>query len=110
MMARKIGTPLTESELTVHIPADCILKKGRHRYVFIDVLSPRIYKLSDDTDNSVKLYMRYNQILHRGLYNTKIFYGLRAIDIDAPQEEGRTVSVRLNIIIGEGKDESKKNF
>jgi hypothetical protein len=110
MMARKIGTPLTESELTIYIPDDCVLKKGKRRYVFIDVLSPKIHRLSYDMDNSTRLYMRYNQILHRGLYNTGIFYGLRAIDIDMPQEEDRTVSVRLNIIIGEGKDEAKKNF
>jgi hypothetical protein len=109
-MARKIGTPLTESELTVHISKDCVIKNGKRRYVFTGVLSPRIYRLSYDMDNSTRLYTRYNQILHRGLYNTGIFYGLRAINIDMPQEEDRTVSVRLNIIIGEGKDEAKKNF
>jgi hypothetical protein len=109
-MARKTGTPLTESELTIYISSDCVIKNGKHRYVFIDVLSPRIHRLSYDIDNSTRLYTRYNQILHRGLYNIKIFYGLRAIDIDMPQEEARTVSVRLNIITGEGKDEAKKNF
>jgi hypothetical protein len=109
-MARRTGTPMTESELTIHISKDYVVKNGKRRYVFIDVLSPRIHRLSHDMDNSTKLYARYNQILHRGLYNTKIFYGLRAVDIDMPQEEDRTVSVRLNIIIGEGKDEAKKNF
>jgi hypothetical protein len=110
VMARKAGTPLTESELTIHISNDHVIKNGKHRYVFIDVLSPRIYRLSYGMDNSARLYTRYNQILHRGLYNTGIFYGLRAIDIDMPQEKSRAVSVRLNIIIGEGKDEAKKNF
>jgi hypothetical protein len=107
-MARKTGTPLTESEVTVHIPSGCVVKNGKHRYVFTDVLSPRIHRLSYGTDSTARLYTRYSQILRRGLYNTKVFYGLRAIDIDMPQED-HTVSVQLNIIIGEGKDEAKKN-
>jgi hypothetical protein len=109
-MGRKTGTPLTESELTVYVTEDCVLKSGKRRYVFTDVLSPKIHRLSMDTDGSTKLYIRYSQILHRGLYNTGVFYGLRAIDIDKPQGEERTISARLKVVIGEGENEVKKIF
>jgi hypothetical protein len=109
-MARRIGTPLTESELKIHITKDCVLRNGKHQYVFIDVLSPKIHQLSHDVDGTTKLYIRYSQILYRGMYNTRSFYGLRAVDIDMPQDEDRTISVRLKIIIGEGKDEAQRNF
>jgi hypothetical protein len=107
-MARKIGTPLTESELIIHIAENCVLKDGKHRYVFIDILSPKIYRLSHEVDGSTKLYVRFSQILYRGLYNTEMFYGLRAINIDLPQKEW-LVSVRLKIVIGEGEDEAKES-
>jgi hypothetical protein len=41
------------------------------------------------------------------MYNTKVFYGLRAIDIDKPQKDS-AVSVELEIVVGEGKDEAEK--
>jgi hypothetical protein len=41
------------------------------------------------------------------MYNTKVLYGLRAIDIDKPQRD-LAVSVELEIIVGEGKDEDEK--
>jgi hypothetical protein len=106
-MARKIGTPLTESEVTIHVDEECVLQANEHRYVFIDVLSPKIYRLSDKYGLR-KLYVRFNTILHRGLYNTRIFYGLRAVDIDRPQEK-QTVSVQLEIVVGKGKDTVRKN-
>jgi hypothetical protein len=110
MMARKAGTPLTESELTIHVTKDCVLTDGKRRYVFTDVLSPKIRRLSRNTDGTIRLYTRYSQILYRGVYNVKTFYGLRAIDIDKPQNKERAVSVLLKIITGEGKDEIQKNF
>jgi hypothetical protein len=41
------------------------------------------------------------------MYNTKAIYGLRAIDIDKPQKD-LAVSIELEIIVGEGKDEAEK--
>jgi hypothetical protein len=38
------------------------------------------------------------------MYNTRQFYGLRAIDIDRPQIENLPVSIELQIFVGEGKD------
>jgi hypothetical protein len=110
MMARTAGTPLTESELEIHVTKDCVLRDGKRRYVFIDVLSPKIHRLSRALDGTTRLYIRYSQILHREMYNIKMFYGLRAINIDMPQKEEHSISVRLKIVTGEGKDEVQKNF
>jgi hypothetical protein len=103
-MARTIGTPLTRTDVKLHIPEDCVMKQGRRRYVFVDVLSPKIRQLSFNVFGSKKLYESYHKILYRELYNMKAFYGLRAIDIDKPMLDGIDVSVQLEIIVGEGED------
>jgi hypothetical protein len=50
------------------------------------------------------MYQRFLQSLSRELYNQRSLYGLRAIDIDQPQREDIAVSVRLEIVVGEGED------
>jgi hypothetical protein len=60
--------------------------------------------LSQQRFQTLKLYQRYAKSLERELYNQRTLYGLRAIDIDQPQKEGIAVSVRLEIVVGEGED------
>jgi hypothetical protein len=102
-MARPVGSILTESILRLHIPEDCVIRQGKKRYVFAEILSSNIYALSKKMGTTRKFYSRFHQSVHRDIYNTKIFYGLKAIDIDNPQD--KPVSARLEIIVGEGKDE-----
>jgi hypothetical protein len=103
-MARPVGTPLTSGLMRLHIPEDWVLKQGRHRFVYAEVLSPRIHQVSLQSGGSNKIYHRFIQAVGRELYNQKAMHGLRAIDIDQPQREGIAVSVRLEIIVGEGED------
>jgi hypothetical protein len=102
-MARPVGSALTESVLRIHIPEDWVIPQGKKRYVFASLLSARIITLSKSVLKTAKLYDRYRSALQRNLYNTKEFYGLTIIDIDKPQDT--TVSVKLEIVVGEGKDE-----
>jgi hypothetical protein len=89
------------------VPEAWVLKSAKRRYVFIDAAQPKIFALSNKAYGSNKLSARFSQLLHRGMYNTKEFYGLRAIDVDKPQKD-LAVSVELEIIIGEGNDENEK--
>ncbi|GHT59548.1 hypothetical protein FACS1894109_15690 [Spirochaetia bacterium] len=104
-MAGKKGTPHGVITLKLHIPEDWVLKKGKVRYVFVDALSPKIWELSKQVDGTQKLAYRFSTILHRGLYSITELFGLRAINIDEPQNSERNVSVQFEIIVGEGKDE-----
>jgi hypothetical protein len=103
-MARPVGSPSTIGVARLYIPEDWVFRSNRHKYVFIDALSPKVRQLSFSHRCSFKLYQRFHQSLTRGLYNQRTLYGLRAIDIDQPQKEGIAVSVRLEIIVGEGED------
>lgn len=103
-MARTAGSPLNVCLIKIHIPEDWVCKQGRHRYVFVDALSPKVYQLSRRKDGTKTLYNRFHVILTRKLYNLKILYGIRAIDIDQPHIDGFDVSVRLEIIVGDGED------
>jgi hypothetical protein len=107
-MSRPAGSPLTESVLKIHIPEEYVLKQGKKRYVFAVVLSSSVYALSKEVTKTNRFYARFHQAVHRDTYNTKIFYGLKAIDIDNPQD--KPVSARLEIIVGKGKDEIIKVF
>jgi hypothetical protein len=107
-MARPVGTPRVHERVKLFVPEAWVIKSGRYRYIFLDAIQPKISALSISVYNSNKLSARFSQLLHRGMYNTKSIYGLRAIDIDRPQRN-LAVSVELKIIIGEGKDESEKN-
>jgi hypothetical protein len=106
-MARPVGSPVTRHLIKLHIPETWVLKKGKVRYAFVEALSPRVFRATEGA-NDTNVYSRYKQILHRGIYNVTELYGLRAIDIDVPQESERSVSVQLEIIVGEGKDEVRK--
>jgi hypothetical protein len=89
------------------VPEAWVLKSEGRRYTFLDALQSKIFTLSNNAYNSNKLSARFSQLLHRNMYNTKVFYGLRAIDIDKPQGD-LAVSVELEIVVGEGKDENEK--
>jgi hypothetical protein len=107
-MARPVGSPLTKDKVKLFIPEEWVLKYGKRRYVFIGVLQPKVWKLSQSLWKSNKLAARFSQLIHRKLYNLAVFYGLRAIDIDKPQLDDCAVSLELTIIIGEGLDEVVK--
>jgi hypothetical protein len=102
-MARPVGSALTESVLRIHIPEDWVIPQGKKRYVFASLLSTPITTLSKKVSKTTKFYHRYRVALQRNLYNFQIFYGLKAIDIDNPQDT--VVSAQLEIIVGDGKDE-----
>jgi hypothetical protein len=104
-MSRPAGTPLVKERVKLFVPEEWVLRYAKRRYVFIDVVQPKVYALSNTAYSSNKLSARFNQLLHRNRYNTKYIYGLRAIDIDKPQKDF-AVSVELEIVIGEGKDEN----
>jgi hypothetical protein len=106
-VSRPIGTPLVKERIKLFVPEAWVLKSEKRRYIFIDAVQPKIYTLSNSVYNSNKLSARFSQLLHRNMYNTKVLYGLRAIDIDKPQKD-LAVSVELKIIVGEGKDENEK--
>jgi hypothetical protein len=103
-MARPSGSPLSRSIIKLYIPEECVLKSGKHRFVFVEIVSPKIHRLSVEAYKSNRLSQRFGQILHRRMYNTRQFYGLRAVDIDRPQIGNLPVSIELQIFIGEGKD------
>jgi hypothetical protein len=103
-----MGRPPATINITLYVPEDWTLRQNRRRDVFTDVLSARVRQLSNEAQDAFRLYNSFHTILHRGLYNTKIFYGKRAIDIDKPLRDGTAVSVRLKIIIGEGEDNYEK--
>jgi hypothetical protein len=103
-MARPVGSPLTVGIVKLYIPGDWVLRQGKHRYVFIDAIGQKVSKLSVQICGSTKIYQRFQQALSRERYNQKPLYGLRAIDIDQPQKADIAVSVRLEIIVGEGED------
>jgi hypothetical protein len=107
-MARPVGSPGTKHLIKLHIPEAWVLKKGKARYVFVEALSPKIWELSKTVDGAQKLAYRFSTILHRGLYSVTELYGLRAMNIDEPQNPKLSVSVQLEIIVGEGKDEVRK--
>jgi hypothetical protein len=107
-MGRPVGSPLFAIDIALHVPEGWVLKHNRRRYVFIDALLSKIHQLSDKAYDSLRLYNNFSTTLHRGLYNTCVFYGKRAIDIDKPLREGVSVSVRPRIIIGEGEDSYEK--
>jgi hypothetical protein len=107
-MARPVGTPLVNERVKLFVPETWVMNSDRHRYIFIDAIQPKIFTLSKTIYNSNKLSARFSQLLHRNMYNTKILYGLRAIDIDKPQKN-LAVSVELEIIAGEGKDATEKS-
>jgi hypothetical protein len=107
-MGRPAGSPLFAMNIALHVPEDWVLKQNRRRYVFMDALSPKIRQLSDAVHGSPRLYNSFHATLHKGLYNTKILYGLRAIDIDKPLRDGIVVSIRPRIIVGEGEDSYEK--
>jgi hypothetical protein len=107
-MARPVGTPLVNERVKLFVPETWVIKSDKRRYVFIDAAQPKIFTLSNSVYNSNKLSARFSQLLHRNMYNTKILYGLRAIDIDKPQKN-LAVSVELEIVVGEGKDEIEKS-
>jgi hypothetical protein len=104
-MARPAGTPLVRERVKLFVPEEWVIKSGKRRYIFVNAVQPKIFTLSNSVYNSNKLSARFSQLLHRNMYATKTFYGLRAIDIDTPQK-GAAVSVELEIIVGEGKDTS----
>jgi hypothetical protein len=106
-MARPIGTPLVNERVKLFVPETWVIKSDRHRYIFVDAMQSKIFKISNSVYNSNKLSARFSQLLHRNMYNTKILYGLRAIDIDKPQKN-LAVSVELEIIVGEGQDAARK--
>jgi hypothetical protein len=106
-MSRPIGTPLVKERVKLYVPEAWILKSAKRRYVFINAMQAKIFALSTSMYHSNKLSARFSQLLHRNMYNTKNFYGLLAIDIDTPQKD-LAVSVELEIIVGEGKDENEK--
>jgi hypothetical protein len=99
-----VGTPSETGVVKLYIPEDWVARQGRRKYVFVDALLPRIRQLSFHRFGSTKIYHRFIQAIARAIYNQKQLYGLRAIDIDQPQREGIAVSVRLEIIVGEGED------
>jgi hypothetical protein len=106
-MSRPVGTPLLEEKVELFIPEAWVLKSSKRRYVFIDAVQPKIFRLSKAVYNSNKLSARFSQLLHRGMYNTEVFYGLKALNIDAPQKVP-AVSVVLEITVGEGRDAARK--
>jgi hypothetical protein len=103
-MARRTGSPTIIGVAKLFISEDSIYKHGKHRYVFADVILPKVNELSKLYSKSDRMYQRFYQSLIRGLYNQIDLYGLRAIDIDQPQKPDLAVSVRLEFIIGEGTD------
>jgi hypothetical protein len=107
-MARPVGSPLTKDKVKLFIPEEWVLKDGKRRYVFIGVLQPKVFRLSQNMWKSNKLAARFSQLIHRKLYNLATFYGLCAIDIDEPQRKTCAVSLELTITIGEGQDEVEK--
>jgi hypothetical protein len=102
-----MGTPLVKERVRLFIPEAWVLKSAGHRYVFTGALQPKVFALSANVYDSNRLSARFSQLLHRNMYNTKVLYGLRAIDIDRPQKDF-AVSVELEIVVGEGKDENEK--
>jgi hypothetical protein len=106
-VSRPIGTPLVKERVKLFVPEAWVLESEKHRYIFINAVQAKLFALSNSVYNSNKLSARFSQLLHRGMYNTKVLYGLRAIDIDKPQKD-LAVSVELEIIVGEGKDEDEK--
>jgi hypothetical protein len=106
-MSRPVGSPLVKERVKLFVPEAWVLYSVGRRYAFVHALQPKIFRLSTRAYNSTKLAARFSQLLYRNMYNTKILYGLLAIDIDKPQKD-LAVSVELEINIGEGKDENEK--
>jgi hypothetical protein len=108
-MARPVGSPTIVGVAKLHVPESFVYKQGRRRYVFAEVVLSKIHSLSVQQDGTRRLYLRFHASLRRELYNQVTLYGLRAIDADNPQKPEVAVSVRLEIIIGEGKDSYKQS-
>lgn len=106
-MSRPVGTPLLTERVKLFVPATWVLRSGKRRYVFMDALQPRIFRISHIAYSSNRLSARFSQLVHRGMYNMKLLYGLTAIDIDQPQKD-YAVSVELEIVVGEGQDTTQK--
>jgi hypothetical protein len=109
-MAKSVGSPLTVSVVQLYIPEDWVAKQGKRRYAMVDALTFKVRQLSLRETKSLKLYQRFLQSLSRGLYNQRALFGLRAIDIDQPQRADIAVSVRLEIIVGEGEDSYEQGW
>jgi hypothetical protein len=103
-MPRALGSPTIIGVAKLFIAEDWICEHNKHRYVFADVILPKVHEISTRYSQSKRLYGRFYQSLVRGLYNQTTLYGLRAIDIDQPQKPDLPVSVRLEFVIGEGED------
>jgi hypothetical protein len=103
-MARPFGTSTTKSILTLYIPGDWVFKAGRKRYVFLEALYLKIHQLLIVSAQNKVLYNRFSQLVRRDVYNIIILHGVRALDIDHPQDDKRNVSIALKIIVGEGQD------
>jgi hypothetical protein len=96
-----------DERVELFVPEAWVLASHKRRYVFLDAVHPKITALSKKAYDSNRLSARFSQLLHRGRYNTKVLYGLKAIDIDQPQKD-LALSVVLEIIVGEGQDTARK--
>jgi hypothetical protein len=101
-VSRPFGTPLVKERIKLFVPKEWVLTVDKRRYVYLHALQPKIFTLSNSVYKSSKLSARFSQLLHRNMYNTKILYGIGAVDIDTPQS--LAVSVELDITVGGGKD------
>jgi hypothetical protein len=72
------------------------------------MVSSKVRQMSNEVHGSLRLYNSFHVTLSKGLYNTKVIYGVRAIDIDKPLRDDIAVSIRPKIIVGEGEDSYEK--
>jgi hypothetical protein len=99
---KTVGSPSRVLPVTVHIRQEEVIPYKGRRYVFVRVLSPRIYALSVQTPGLTWMASRFAQLVAARRYTVVDLYGLEAIDIQEPNRV--TVAFPLTIIVGDGTD------
>jgi len=101
MPSANAGKVDSEDLVTIPVLKEWVMtaQHGRNKiqYVFTGAFSNKVRKLSVETFGNLKMYQRFAQSVTRNLYNTTEIYGMKAINIDQPQES--IVSVRLKFVI-----------
>lgn len=101
-MARITGTVEKEEMVVIPVMKHWIIRVKNTRYVYVDLVSPKVRKMSREMFGDVKIYSRFAQTVQRGLYNVVEIYGMKAINIDEPQDT--IVSVRVKFVLSDDKD------
>ena len=102
-MSKPVGTIRTETLVTIYVPKSHVMKSKDKRYVFMALVQPKVFEVSERCLGDRKLYNNFVKANRGGLYNTVTIYGMTAVDIDTPQSV--LVSTRLQFKVVETEDD-----